>query len=289
METKKLGWKEYEFKIYETIKAAFPDSEIVYDDAIFGFYSKVERQIDFAIRATVAGKRILGIVDCKLYEKNIDLKMVESFIGMIQDVNGHFGILITNKGYSKAAKNRVKYSNLKLDVLEINELNEIQISADYFINQNIKGLQLSKYEFLRRGKQNNTCFDEEKSDYNKRRIVFKEGFANTEYYAFKKIFSEIARVFRDFEHLDVIEIYIPANKNDQSTDFLNVKFLYSSRLTKQKFMEISNLNFDHLRDDINNWRNDFINSSFSKNDLLEFAKIHINQKAYLSYDQIVFI
>ncbi|OJV54196.1 MAG: hypothetical protein BGO31_12640 [Bacteroidetes bacterium 43-16] len=289
MITEEFSWGDYEKKVYKAICDAFPESDISFDDSILGIYSKAERQVDFAIRHNVAGKRILGIVDCKYYNKNIDVKMVESFIGMMQDVNANFGFLVTNNGYSQAAKNRVKFSNLKLDVLEVNELKEIEITADYFLNQNIKGLQLSKAEFLRRGKQNTNFFDEEKSDYKKRRIVFKEGYANYEFYAFKKLFESIARAFRDFEQLEHVEVFIPAKKNDASTSHQDIKYLYSVNTSKHKFVEFMNLNFDHLREDIKNWRSDFINTtSSSKTNIGKFASQFVTSKKYTDYESIVF-
>jgi len=269
-------WKEYEKKIFNFLKETYLDCEIEFDDSIFGIYSNVERQIDFAIRVNLAGKRIFGIVDCKYYNKKIDVKIIESFIGMMQDVNANFGFMITNQGYSQAAKNRVKNSNLKLDVLSFNELNEIKLSVDYFFNQNIKGLQLSKYEFIRRNKQNTGYFDEKKSDYKKRIIHFKEGFANTEYFAFKKLLENCVRAFRDFEQLQDIKLFIPANKCDESTNHIDEKYLYSCEIKRNEIEQFLNTNIDYLRDDIANWRNDFL-AQISKNAIYDFAKIYIQQ------------
>ncbi|SDI64316.1 restriction endonuclease [Winogradskyella thalassocola] len=278
-------WKEYEKKLYETLRQNYPDCEIEYNDSIYGIYSITERQIDFSIRGNLAGKRILGIVDTKYYNKNINVKIVESFIGMTEDVNANFGFIITNKGYSKAAKNRVKHSNLKLDVLELNELNEIDITIDYFFNQNIKGLQLSKYEFFRRWKQNTNFFDSTKSNYKKRIVCFKEGFANTEYYAFKKILENSARAFRDFNQLDYIKIYIPSNKNNQFTNYFDVKTLYFSTIKKTDIEDFTNTNIEYLRDDIKNWRNEFL-GKLNKERVMEFASKFIQEKKYDEYKNI---
>lgn len=125
-------WKDYEKKLFNKLSEIYSNCEIEYNDSIFGLYSRIDRQIDFSIRGNIAGRRVLGIVDTKYYNKSVDVKVVESFIGMIEDVNANFGLIITNKGYSKSAKNRVKFSNLKLDVLELNEMNKIDISVDYF-------------------------------------------------------------------------------------------------------------------------------------------------------------
>lgn len=269
-------WKEYEKKIFVFLTEIYPNCEIEYDDAIFGIYSNVERQIDFAIRGNLAGKRILGIVDTKYYNKNIDVKVIEGFIGMMQDVNANFGFMITNKGYSQAAKNRVKNSNLKLDILKLNELNEIELTVDYFFNQNIKGLQLSKYEFIRRNKENTGYFDEKKSDYKRRIIYYKEGFANTEYYAFKKLLENSVRVFRDFDQLKNINLFIPANKCDFSTNFTQEKYLYSCKINRYEIENFLNTKIDYLRDDIINWRKVFLNQ-ISKQVVINFANLYVKQ------------
>ncbi|RQO32637.1 hypothetical protein DBR32_03325 [Taibaiella sp. KBW10] len=279
-------WKDYENKLFNFLKETYPECEIEYDDSIFGLYSKTERQIDFAIRGNLAGKRILGVVDSKYYSRNIDVKDVESFIGMIQDVNANFGFMITNNGYSKAAKNRVKYSNLKLDILRVNELNELELTVDYFFNQNIKGLQLSKSEFLRRGKQNSAYFDVDKSDYKKRAICFKEGYATTEYYAYKKLLENIVRAFRDFDRLHTINIFIPANKNDSSTNFTNKKYLYYCKVNRSEIENFLRINIDFLRDDIINWRNEFL-ANISKETVERFASIHVREKAYENYENLI--
>lgn len=251
-------WKEYERKLYQFLKDTYPDCEIDFDDSIFGIYSKAERQIDFAIRGNLAGKRILGIVDCKYYKKNIDVKIIESFIGMMQDVNANFGFMITNQGYSNAAKNRVINSNLKLDVLNFDELNEIKLGVDYFFNQNIKGLQLSKSEFFKRNKQNTSYFDEHKSDYKKRIIYFKEGFAETEYFVFKKLLENSVKVFRDFEQLNNMKLIIPVLKRDITTNYIEKQSLYYCDVNKYEIEKFIKISISHLRDDITNWRKDFL-------------------------------
>lgn len=278
-------WKEYEIKLFDFLKQTYPECEIEFDDSVFGIYSKVERQIDFAIRGTLAGKRILGIVDCKYYSKKIHVKTVESFIGMMQDVNANFGLIITNQGYSQAAKNRVKYSNLKLDVLKINELKEIELTVDYFFNQNIKGLQLSKSEFFRRNKQNTGYFDEKKSNYKKRLLCYKEDYAKTEFYAFKKLLENSVRTLRDFEQINDIKLFIPANKNDKSTNYIDKKFLYSCVVNRFEIEKFLNTDINNLRDQIINWRKDFL-AILTKEIILKFAKTFVNEEEYSNYENI---
>lgn len=273
-------WKKYEIEVYEALKLAYPECEIEFNDSILGIYSKAERQIDFSIRGAIAGKRILGIVDCKFYNKNVDVKGVESFIGMSQDVNANFGFLITNNGYSQASKNRIKFSNIKLDILEFNEFGKIDIPVDYFFNQNIKGLQLSKYEFIKRNKHNTAYFDSEKSDYFNRIICFKEGYAETEYYAYKKLLENTIKAFRDFEQLDLINIFIPANKDDGN------KYLYSCEIKRHIIQDFLKISIDFLRDDIFNWREDFL-KNLNKDTVYSFARQFVMEEPYQNYNDII--
>ena len=195
-----------------------------------------------------------------------------------RDVNANFGILITKKGYSKSAKNRVKYSNLKLEVLKPNELNKIDISIDFFFNKSIKGLRLSKYEFFKRWQQNTAYFDVENSSYTKKVVAFKEGFANTEYFARKKTLETCVRGFRDFDRLHKITTVIPGNKFNQNTgmDDLKTKFICDiSRVEIEGFLKLS---IDDLRDDIEIWRKSFL-SLLTKDVVKEFSEKYIRTES----------
>ncbi len=126
-----MNWKKYEKEILTYFQETFPDTTISFDKTIVGKYSKVDRQIDILIEGEVAGYEIKIIVDCKNFSKNIDVKQVESFCSMVEDVDVHQGVLITQKGFSKAAINRVYYGNNKveLDIINFEDLKEFQNTA----------------------------------------------------------------------------------------------------------------------------------------------------------------
>jgi len=275
-------WRKYERQIHQELTSVFTDCEFEFDDRIFGKHSRTDRQIDISIRGKIGGNKILGIIDCKHFSTNIDVKIIESFLGMLEDTKANFGLIITNKGYSLAAKNRANIRNLRLDIIEFDELEKIKLTYDYFVNQNIKNLELSKYEFLKRAKANSGFFDSNKSNYNKRIITFKEGFANTEYYAFKKIIKESARLFRDFSDLETVTVRIPAN-ND-----LDEKRIYTSTIKRSDLEKFLNLNFKYLREDIKLWRSDFLeNGDYTKESIYNFAKENINSTKYKDYTKEV--
>ena len=123
-----MNWKDYEIEIFEDFKEAYPNAEVSHNVLRKGRYSKVDRQIDILVEDYVAGNRITIVVDGKFYNKNIDVKEVETFISMLEDLDAHKGLLITQKGYSQAAINRAHYgpSDIELDILNFEELKAFQ-------------------------------------------------------------------------------------------------------------------------------------------------------------------
>lgn len=119
-----MNWKNYEKEVHEYFSQMYPDSTITYDAKIVGRYSKNTRQVDVLIEDDVAGFPIKIVVDAKFFAKNIDVKCVESFISMLEDVDASQGLLITQKGYSKAAINRAYHGpqKLELDILNFDDL-----------------------------------------------------------------------------------------------------------------------------------------------------------------------
>jgi len=129
----KKDWEIYEEHIFSKLKSEFPKAEILKNEKIKGVFSKVNRQIDILVTTEEIGKKIKIVIDCKRFSKNVHVKHIESFIGFTEDVNAHLGILITNKGYSKAAKRRVQNYNKEiiLDVVNFEKLEEYEFQLNF--------------------------------------------------------------------------------------------------------------------------------------------------------------
>ena len=123
-----MSWRKYEKLILKYFQETYPEANILFDQKIQGKYSKVSRQIDILIEGEIAGYPIRIAVDCKCFSKRIDVKEVESFCSMVEDVEAHQGALITQKGYSKAAINRAHYGiqKVELDIINFEELEKLQ-------------------------------------------------------------------------------------------------------------------------------------------------------------------
>lgn len=123
-----MNWKDYEVEIFQAFTNIYPEATITFDAKIIGRFSKEERQIDVLVDACIAGRKNQIVVDGKFYNKKIDVKHVESFISMVHDIGADQGIIVTPKGYSKAAINRAYYgsSEIELDILNFDELLRFQ-------------------------------------------------------------------------------------------------------------------------------------------------------------------
>ncbi|MBR5989077.1 MAG: restriction endonuclease [Prevotella sp.] len=120
-----MEWQKYEKEVLEECCRVFRNSDISYNVHIKGVYSERMRQIDVFIK-TRDGK--VYVIDAKMYAKKVDIKSVESFVGMIKDVGANYGIIVSEKGFTKAAINRAHLGedNIEVDILSLNELKMFQ-------------------------------------------------------------------------------------------------------------------------------------------------------------------
>jgi len=120
-----MDWKEYESLVYEECKRVFHHCEIQHNIHVDGLFSKRKRQIDIQV-CDQQGKLI--IIDAKKFDQKVNVKTVESFIGMVKDVGADKGIIVSEKGFSKAAINRAHYGedNVEVDILNLRELSMFQ-------------------------------------------------------------------------------------------------------------------------------------------------------------------
>lgn len=127
-----MNWRNYEHYIYYTFKDKYPDCQIEFNKKIKGIISGRSRQVDLFIEGEIAGEKLTIIVDCKYFNKKIDIKLVESFLGFVKDVKGNKGILITNKGFTKSANTRAlndQTAHVKLEIIEFKQLYPFQTAG----------------------------------------------------------------------------------------------------------------------------------------------------------------
>jgi hypothetical protein len=82
------------------------------------------RQIDVLVRGRVFGMAdATVVVDCKRWRIPVDVKAVESFIGLIEDVGSDVGILMATSGSTGTARERaLAERGVHLEVMTLHEL-----------------------------------------------------------------------------------------------------------------------------------------------------------------------
>lgn len=120
-----MGWQEYEKIVLEECRRVFLNSDIAYNKHIKGLYSGRMRQIDIFVKTNIG---IKYVIDAKKYATKVDVKDVESFIGMVKDVGADYGIIVSEKGFTKSAIKRAHLgeNNIEVDILNLNELKTLQ-------------------------------------------------------------------------------------------------------------------------------------------------------------------
>lgn len=108
------SWRALELLVADIHSQLMPGAIVTHNAKLQGFESEVERQIDVLIDQQVGPYNIRVVVDCKDYKSPVDVKGVEEFFGLVQDVRAHTGAMVCPSGFSPAAKKRAKKLNISL-------------------------------------------------------------------------------------------------------------------------------------------------------------------------------
>jgi len=101
-------WREYERQVYAEIISKDPGAKVDYDVRLPGRRSGAPRQIDVLITERTSSCEIATAVDAKHHTRPIDVKEVESFIGLLNDVSVDRGVMISVSGlHGSGAQPRV--------------------------------------------------------------------------------------------------------------------------------------------------------------------------------------
>ncbi|HEU4422392.1 MAG TPA: restriction endonuclease [Pilimelia sp.] len=96
-------WQGFEELAHRILSEFAPFANVTLDDRIIGGDSGTYRQIDVSLKWTFEGRELLTIVQAKDWKAKADVKVVDAFRSVIQDVRATQGILICSAGFSKNA------------------------------------------------------------------------------------------------------------------------------------------------------------------------------------------
>jgi hypothetical protein len=97
-----LKWKRFE-KLIHQIHTQFGKETVTLDDRVIGCESKVERQLDITIRATVNQYKVFVVIECKDEARPVDVGTMGEFASLLRDVKANKGVMISTSGYTPAA------------------------------------------------------------------------------------------------------------------------------------------------------------------------------------------
>jgi Restriction endonuclease len=107
-------WKRFEDIAAKIQQELSPATSVIQNDRIMGRNSGVTREIDISIRKTVGQYKLLIVIDCKDYKRPVDVKDVEEFMGLAEDVAANKAAMIGAMGFTEAAKTRAEKAGIDL-------------------------------------------------------------------------------------------------------------------------------------------------------------------------------
>lgn len=107
-------FEEFEKLVAKIQKQLAPNAEILHNQKLPGRKSGRPRQIDVLVKDRIGQYDIQIIIDCKDYKKPADVKAVEEFYGLLEDVGAQKGVLVCPAGFSGTAKTRAE--GLQIDL-----------------------------------------------------------------------------------------------------------------------------------------------------------------------------
>jgi hypothetical protein len=107
-------WKRFEVLVAKLQQEFTPEAKVTFNDKIMGRNSGVPRQIDISVRIKVGQFSLLIVLDCKDYSNPVDVKDVEEFLGLVDDVGANKGALVSSSGFTEAARTRAKNAGIDI-------------------------------------------------------------------------------------------------------------------------------------------------------------------------------
>jgi len=110
----KPDWEQLEHLVVSIQQQLSPDATVSHNVKLDGIDSETKRQIDVLVEQNIGQYQMRIVIDCKDYSKPVDVKGIEEFQGLVQDVRAQKGALVCPSGYTKSAKRRAK--KLQIDL-----------------------------------------------------------------------------------------------------------------------------------------------------------------------------
>lgn len=145
-------WKRFEKLVQKVQEELAPNAKVILDDRLKGNITGVSRQVDITVTQKLGQYNILIVIDCKDLAVPVDVKHLEEFIGLVQDIGANKGVIVSAKGFTRAAKTRGSQAGLNLYRLVDTEKHDWQVMASIPVVCEMSGPK--KYSISFSGKTN---------------------------------------------------------------------------------------------------------------------------------------
>jgi hypothetical protein len=112
--TKMKSYRELEILVAQIQKQLAPNAEIFHNVKFIGLRSKRKRQIDVLVTQQIGQYPIQIVIECKDYKAPVDVKGVEEFSGLLEDVAAQRSVMVCPAGFTAAAKTRAADKQIDL-------------------------------------------------------------------------------------------------------------------------------------------------------------------------------
>lgn len=118
-----MDWKEYELIVLGECERVYGRSHVRRNVFVTGIFSGTKRQIDILVDDIESGFDEKIVYEVKYYARKINIKIVEAFISMLKDVGIEKGVIVSERGFSKAAIRRahIGEESVEVDILSLGE------------------------------------------------------------------------------------------------------------------------------------------------------------------------
>lgn len=127
------SWKDFE-RLVERLHRGFHRNAIITPhDHLMGRETERSREIDISIRYKLGANDLLIIVECRKYQRKIDVPRIEAFTGVMKDVGANLGVMVCERGFSKTAIRLAGKNNIELFTLADTQKPSWQITTQVVV------------------------------------------------------------------------------------------------------------------------------------------------------------
>ena len=143
-------WKRFE-DLVAHIQGTLAPGAIVERNVKMKGRSGLERQIDICVRMKAGQFELFVVIDCKDYNRKVNVKDVEAVMGLCQDVGANQSAIVTARGFSDGAMKRARDAKMNLYTLLDAEKHEWQTLVTIPILVEVRGLESVSFTFSSSG------------------------------------------------------------------------------------------------------------------------------------------